>query len=143
MDEIVERVRTLSDRVYLLVALDTLEYLAKTSRIPRVSALFGKALQIKPVILFARGDVEPLERPRSRRRAVRRLLDLTEERLRGGSPLHMAVQHAGAREEAEALREAVAERFHPEELLISEFSPVMISYTGPGLLGLAFYEDPR
>jgi fatty acid-binding protein DegV len=65
-----------------------------------------------------------------------------EERLRGGAPLHVAVHHADAREKAEALRGAVAERFHPEELLISEFSPVMAGYTGPGLLGLAFYEDP-
>jgi len=34
----------------------------------------------------------------------------------------------------------VSERFSPEELFVSEFSPVMGSYTGPGLLGLAFYE---
>ena len=142
MDEILERVHLLSGSVFLLVTLDTLEYLAKTSRIPRIGVLFGKALQIKPIILFANGAVKPLKNPRTRRRAVELLLDLTEERLRGGSPLHVAVQHADAREEAEALREAVAGRFHPEELRINEFSPVMTSYTGPGLLGLAFYEDP-
>lgn len=142
MDEIIERIRAHSRRVYLLVALDTLEYLAKTSRIPRIGALFGKALQIKPIILFAGGDVKPVERPRSRRRAVRRLLDLMEERLQGEAPLHVAVHHVDAQKEAEALQEAVVERFHPEEIVISEFSPVMASYTGPGLLGLAFYEEP-
>lgn len=142
MDEIVERVGTLSGSVAMLVTLDTLEYLAKNSRIPRVGALFGKALQIKPIILFANGTVKPLKNPRTRRRAVGLLLESVEERLRGGSsPLHVAVQHADAREEAEALREAVAGRCHPKELRISEFSPVMTSYTGPGLLGLAFYED--
>lgn len=143
MDEILRRMRRLSSSVYLLATLDTLDYLAKTARIPGIGALFGKVLQIKPVILFAQGTAKPLERPRSRRRAVRRLLALMEERLRGGLPLHVAVQHAAAPKEAEALREEVEGRFCPNELSIHEFSPVMASYTGPGFLGLAFYEDPE
>lgn len=142
MGEVLERVRTLSERVALLVTLDTLEYLATTSRIPRVGALFGKALRIKPIIFFGRGTVKPLENPRTRRRSVNRLPEMMGERLRGGLPLHVAVQHAGAPEEAGTLLESIRARFQPEELILNEFSPVMGSYTGPGLLGLAFYEDP-
>ena len=141
MDEIVDRVRELSGSVRLLVTLDTLEYLAKTYRISGIGALFGKALQVKPIILFGQGRVKPLERPRTRRRAVSRLLDLMELHLQGSSALHVAVQHAAAFEEAQALRRSVVERFDPQEVMTSEFSPVMTSYTGPGLLGVAFYED--
>ena len=143
MEEILARLRTLSASVSLLVTLDTLEYLAKTSRIPRIGALFGKALQIKPIIFFGNGTVKPLENPRTRRRSVGRLLELMAERVQGDFSLHVAVQHAGVPGEAKALRDKVEERFHPEELSINEFSPVMGSYTGPGLLGLAFYEDPE
>jgi DegV family protein with EDD domain len=141
MDEILGRMRKLSGSVYLLATLDTLDYLAKTARIPGIGVLFGKALQIKPVILFAHGTAKPLEMPRSRRRAIRRLLALMEDRLRGGV-LHVAVQHAAAQEEAEALRQEVGERLCPNDLSVHEFSPVMATYTGPGFLGLAFYEDP-
>lgn len=143
MDDVIRRARELSDKVSMLVTLDTLEYLSKTARIPRLGAMFGQVLRIKPIILFNRGEVEPLENPRTRRRAIGRLLDLTEERLKGGLPLRVAVQHAAAEEEAEDLREKVAERFHPDDLSVHPFSPVMASYTGPGLLGLAFYEDPE
>lgn len=142
MDDILERVRVLHGRVYLIVALDTLDYLARTSRIPSIGALFGKVLRIKPVVLVAQGRIKPLEHPRSRRKSIRRLLDLTEERLQGKLPLRVAVQHANAGEEAAELKGMVARRFDPEEILIAEFSPVMSSYTGPGLLGLAFYEEP-
>ena len=142
MEEVLERVRALAGSVSLLVTLDTLDYLAKTSRIPAIGALFGKALQIKPVILFSGGAVKPLERPRSRRRSIKRLLGLMGDRVGGERPLHVAVQHAAAREEAESLRESVVDLFGPKEVLVSEFSPVMSSYTGPGLLGLAFYEEP-
>jgi DegV family protein with EDD domain len=141
MDDILGRVRRLSGSVYLLAALDTLDYLAKTARIPSIGAVFGKVLQIKPIILFAQGTAKSLEHPRSRRRAKSRLLALMDDRLQGGLPLHVAVQHAAALEEAEALMKEVEERFCPNELSIHEFSPVMASYTGPGFLGLAFYED--
>jgi DegV family protein with EDD domain len=140
MDEVLERLRRMWGSVYLLVTLDTVEYLAKTSRIPRVGALFGKALQIKPIIAFGQGSVEPLENPRTRKKSINRLLELMERHLDGEGRLHVCVQHAGAPEESERLRQSVSERFSPEELFVSEFSPVMGSYTGPGLLGLAFYE---
>lgn len=143
MDEILGRMRRLSGSVYLLATLDTLDYLAKTARIPGIGALFGKVLQIKPIILFAQGTARPLERPRTRRQARRRLMALMEDRLQGGLPLHLSVQHAAAPQEAEALRAEAADRLHPDELSIHEFSPVMASYTGPGFLGLAFYEDPE
>ena len=143
MDEILGRVNRLYGFVRMLVTLDTLEYLSKTTRIPRLGTLFGKALQIKPLILFEQGKVEPLENPRTRQKSIGRLLDLMGERLKGGMPLHVSVQHAASPEEAESLRTQVTERFSPASLSIHEFSPVMASYTGPGLLGLAFYEDPE
>lgn len=143
MEEVVGRTNELFGSMRMLVTLDTLEYLSKTARIPRLGALFGQALQIKPVILFEQGSVEPVGHPRTRRKSIRRLFALMEDELEGGHMLRVAVQHAAAPEEAEELRAEVAERFEPEELLIREFSPVMASYTGPGLLGLAFYEDPN
>ena len=86
--------------------------------------------------------MRPLETPRTRRKAVERLLALAEERVSGEGPLHVAVQHAAAGEEAGELAEEVRERLGPRELLVAEFSPVMTSYAGPGLLGLALYEEP-
>jgi fatty acid-binding protein DegV len=49
--------------------------------------------------------------------------------------------HAGAAEEAEDLRQRVAEGFDCIELYVTEFTPVMGAHTGPGLLGIAFYVD--
>ncbi len=142
IEEVLDRIRNLLEYVSLLVTLDTLEYLATASRIPRIGALFGKALRIKPIIFFGHGTVKPLENPRTRRRSVNRLPEMMAERLRGNLPLHVAVQHAGAPKEAQALCENIGTRFQPAEIFINQFSPVMGSYTGPGLLGLAFYEDP-
>jgi fatty acid-binding protein DegV len=57
----------------------------------------------------------------------------------GGRPAHVAVVHADASQEAEALARTLAERCHCLELLLAEFTPVMGASTGPGLLGVVFY----
>jgi fatty acid-binding protein DegV len=73
---------------------------------------------------------------------VARLLRLAAERLELQKPLHIAVFHARAAEEAAVLADKVRQEFHPAELFVTEFSQVMSIHTGPGLVGLAFYNEP-
>ncbi len=143
MDEVVEKVKTLSGHVPLLLTLDTLEYAVKVARIPRPGSLFVQALPIKPVVLFEHGKVKKIKRARTRRKAKDRLLNLMDENLRGGAPLRVSVQHAGVPEEADDLRNEIAARFEPEHISVNEFSLIMGSQTGPGLLGVAFHEAPE
>jgi len=58
-----------------------------------------------------------------------------------GRPVHAAVLHADAAQEAEALKQRLAKQFNCVELYVTEFTPVMGAHTGPGLLGIAFYTD--
>jgi DegV family protein with EDD domain len=60
----------ISRRVRLVVTLDTLEYQARASRIPQVAAILGGVLAIKPIIQIAGGDIRPVARVRTRRRAI-------------------------------------------------------------------------
>ena len=53
----------------------------------------------------------------------------------------MAVQHANALEEAEALRRNIASRFDCRELYTTDLNPVIGTQTGPGTLALAFYTE--
>jgi DegV family protein with EDD domain len=138
-EEVVAIAERVSRRVRLVVTLDTLEYLARASRIPQVAALLGGILAIKPIILIAEGDIHPLARVRGRRHA----LDQLVEHLRGlappGARLHAAVQHARAEEEAAWLEARIRAMFDCAEVYTTEFTPVMGGYCGPGLLGVAFY----
>ena len=143
MDEVVAKVRALSAHAPLLLTLDTLEYAIKVVRIPRPGALFVQALRIKPVVLFEHGKVKAIKRARTRRKAKDRLLSLMEENLHGRPPLRVSVQHAGVPDEADELRDKIAGRFDPEYLSVNEFSLIMGSQTGPGLLGIAFHEAPE
>ena len=138
--EILHRIEDIIPKVDLLVTLDTLEYLHRGGRVPAVAALVSSVLQIKPIIYVKDGATGVLEKPRTRARAVRRMLEIMEERV-GSSPVHTAVMHAEALKEAEKLRSEVASRFNCVELFITEFTPVMGAHTGPGVLGVAFWAE--
>ena len=132
-----------SHRVRLLVTLDTLDYLARASRIPQIAAVFGGMLAIKPIFMLADGEVQVLERVRARRRSIARLLDHLRARVPSGARLHIAVQHADAEAEARTLEQAIRAEYDCAEIYTTEFTPVMGGYCGPGLLGVAFYcDDP-
>ncbi len=56
-------------------------------------------------------------------------------------PVHVAVMHAYAPDDAERLEERVSAELNSIELWIREFSPVMGYATGTGPLAVAFYRD--
>ena len=57
----------------------------------------------------------------------------------GQRPVHVAVMHAYALDEAERLMERISSEFNCAELWLTEFSPVMGYATGTGTLGFAYY----
>lgn len=142
LEEAASKAAALIPRLYMLGVIDTLEYLAKGGRVPQVHAWLSALLQLKPIFQLHDGQIRPLGAVRTKPRAVARLLRLAGERLSPEKPLHVAVFHTRAAEEAEQLAEKVRNQFRPAELFVSEFSQVMSIHTGPGLLGLAFYNEP-
>ncbi|BBY38426.1 hypothetical protein MMAN_25600 [Mycobacterium mantenii] len=114
------------------VVLDTLEYLRRGGRIGGAAAWLGSALDLKP-ILMVESQFRAVERVRTRKRAVERLVELMRQR-RGVGADRWFVQHADAREDAKRLAERLAAIFEAEPEFISELSPVLATHTGPGTL---------
>ncbi|HEX9413938.1 MAG TPA: DegV family protein [Ktedonobacterales bacterium] len=141
IEEVLRAAEAVKRRVCMIVTLDTLEYLARASRIPQVAAFVGSVLAIKPIVLFADGDVRQLARVRTRRRSINQVIEQLRLRAPAGGRLHMVVHHTQAADEAELLRRRLATDFDCAELTTREFSPVMGGYCGPGLLGVAFYAE--
>lgn len=132
-------VEGLIPKMNIIFTVETLEYLYKGGRIGGATALLGSALNIKPVLYVKDGRIEPLERPRTRKRAVERVLDLMAERVGSSGAVHASVLHCAAPDEAQTLAGQVAARFHCVELLAVEAGPIIGTHAGPGTLGIAFY----
>jgi DegV family protein with EDD domain len=140
MDAIIARVDEMAGRVTLLAMLDTLSYLARGGRVPRVAAWAAGMLQVKPIVRFTASDIRLLARTRTRRRALERMGEVLAETT-GGRPVHLAVHHAHARDDAEELLAQAERRVTIAESYITEFTQVMGVHTGPGLTGFAFWTE--
>jgi DegV family protein with EDD domain len=139
VDEIVSLAQDVVRRTTFVATINTFEFLRRSGRVNALLAYAGTALNIKPVFAFRRGKIEQLGRPRTRSRAIDRLVDEVRTASEQG-PLHLGIAHADCTEEAEALRVRLeAEIPHVGETIVSAFTPLMGAHTGPGVLGVAFY----
>mgnify|MGYP001569780386 CR=1 FL=1 len=139
-DEIVATVNALIPKLNLIFVLDTLEYLKRGGRIGGAKALLGSMLNVKPMLQVENGLVEPLEQPRSRAKALKRLMEILEERA-GGKPLHVSILHAQDPDAAAVLEKQIRSRFDCKEFYITEIGPAIGVHTGPDAVGLAFYAE--
>jgi DegV family protein with EDD domain len=143
LEEVVKVAEDLVPRVNLVVMVDTLDYLVKGGRVPKAAGWVGSLLSIKPILEVKDGEVELIERARTRDKAMRRLLEIMRGRIGSDHILHVAVHHADIPGEAERLKGQIASQFNCAELYVTGFTPIMGAHTGPGLLGLSFYTEKQ
>ncbi|MGD8455154.1 MAG: DegV family protein [Anaerolineales bacterium] len=141
LDEVVAAAKNLIPKVNLLFAVDTLEYLRKSGRISGAKAILGSALSIKPLLQFKDGTIKPHSQVRTKRKALKMLLDAAEELLGGKKIKEAAVIDINVEQEGDEFAEVVKSRFGLKDLLRCNVSPVVGVLVGPGGLGLAFYPE--
>ena len=137
LDQIAELTRQDASRSHFFGAVDTLEYLQKGGRIGRAQAFLGTLLNIKPLIGIEDGEIYGLEKVRSRKRVLERLVEFTS----GFKSIDkISVVHSTTPDEAEILVERLASIFPPQQIYRARFGPVIGTYLGPRALGVAVME---
>src|SRR4030065_2567481 len=140
-DEVIAVAKKVKERVKFLGLLETIRYVYRTGRIPKVASEIGSMLSIKPILTGSKGRIHFAAAARTRQSGVKKMLQIMRNHIGDSEPLHVVVMHADAIEEAEKLREKVAAEFHCVEILITDLSPVMGYATGRGTLALAYYKE--
>jgi DegV family protein with EDD domain len=133
--QIAEKAR---EHVGVVFAVDTLEFLHRGGRIGGASRFLGAALNLKPILEVKDGKIEAIERVRTRKKSLNRLIELVDERLSGLEPVRIASLHANAYQDAQYLLDTSIVKFNPVETVFSEVSPVVGTHAGPGTVGLAY-----
>jgi len=119
----------------VLALLDTLRYLEMGGRLSRAQAMIGTMLDVKPLLLVADREIKPVERVRTRSRAITRMVEF----LRGELPVeHVAVMHAQAPEEAETIAAGLRQELPDQEIVIGKIGCVLGTHTGPRALGAVY-----
>ncbi len=131
---VAQQVRDSLHRHHAFFMLDTLEYLQKGGRIGKAQAFVGSMLSVKPILSIQDGEVHPLERPRNRQRARRRLVELTSE---VGPIRQLGVIYSTDPEPANAILEELSGLAPSDAVVHGRFGPALGAYIGPNGVGVA------
>jgi DegV family protein with EDD domain len=134
MAEIMAEISALSQREQLYFLVNTLEYLHKGGRIGNASKLIGSLLQIKPVLTLKDGQIQPFEKVRTFKQAIKLIEDLNCEILADNPDGMPSIAHADNMDEASGLAIRLQSRLKIPEIPIYNAPPAIIVHTGPGLI---------
>lgn len=119
-------------------AVDTLEYLQKGGRIGKARAFLGSVLHVKPILRLQDGEAHPVERPRNRERAMRRLVELAQDL----APMRrLAVIYSTDPKRMEALKQDLTGLLPADQIIEARFGSTLGTYIGPDALGVAVTQD--
>jgi DegV family protein with EDD domain len=131
LEEILQRVEEVRQRVRFIAMLDTLEYLRRSGRVSWARASLISLLQIKPFIELRDGVVHRRGEVRTRKQGINRLLEM----LWGLYPWErLAILHSNAEADARQLLEDL----HPDmptQPLIVNVTTIIGTHVGPNGLG--------
>jgi DegV family protein with EDD domain len=122
--------------VYLTV--ETLEFLHRGGRIGGAQRFLGTALNLKPILAVEGGRVEPVERVRTRGKALDRVVEIVAEKCAGKSPVRVATLHADSPNDAKYILDKITPLVNPIETIFAAVSPAVGANAGPGTVGLAY-----
>jgi DegV family protein with EDD domain len=138
-EDVIKVVQSLLPRVTYLTALETMKYLIKGGRAPKV-AVIGDLLGIRPIITNNKetGEVLSIGRGQGKKNAMTKMVNMVADYTQPGKPLHMMVHYTTDIQDGEKLKEMVKARYKCDELYMTPYTPVMAVHTGP-VISLAFY----
>jgi len=116
-------------------ALDTMEYLKRSGRVPTVAAALGGLLSIKPLIELTEGEVNAIGAVRTTKQANEKVLNLL---LQYGQLERLAILHTGAEPRAKELLKVLMQKASqsvPRDILMVNVTTVIGTHLGPNGLG--------
>jgi DegV family protein with EDD domain len=134
--------KVLADKVHELtgvyLTVETLEFLHRQGRIGGAQRFLGTALNLKPILAVEGGRIEPVERVRTRGKALDRVVEIVAEKCAGKSPVRIATLHADSPNDAKTMLDKITPMLNPVETIFAAVSPAVGANAGPGTVGLAY-----
>jgi DegV family protein with EDD domain len=137
-DKIMSRLEELKKTARAYFMADDLSHLQRGGRLSSAQAIIGSLLQVKPVLHFKDKVIVPFEKIRTRKKAMKRIVDLLGEDAASGESYQAAVIHANREEEALEWKSELEAMYPNVEFTISYFGPVIGTHLGEGAMGLGW-----
>jgi len=137
-EQIMEGVEYLSRNMEHIFTVDDLNYLYRGGRVSYTSAFVGGLLNIKPILNVEEGKLVPFEKIRSRKKAIKRIVEIVKERGVNLDSQLIGINHGNDLEGAKILKKMLQEEVEAKDFLVATLPAVIAAHTGPGTLSVFF-----
>lgn len=137
LEDILDAIRSTRERTKVMAALDTMEYLRRSGRVPGAVAALGGLLRIKPIVELLDGEVKPIGAVRTTRQAVEQIHNSLCEL---GPLERLAILHTNAEYRARQLLDELMDTVSqsiPRDVLMVNVTTVIGTHVGPNGVGFA------
>ncbi|MFZ5919368.1 MAG: DegV family protein [Chloroflexota bacterium] len=141
VEQILDRLRQVRDRMHLFLTPATLKYLQMSGRVGKLQSALASLIQLKPIIRLEDGLLEACENVRTRVRALDRLVELLVEAVGTHDLVNVAVVHARAAQEGRELLERLKTTLNCCEIMFDELVASLAVHGGPGVVGVFVYRQ--
>lgn len=138
LHEMEQKLRAMVPTVEHLFTVEDLDYMARGGRVSKTSAFVGGLLNIKPLLHVEDGKLIPIEKVRSRKKVLRRIVELVGERGVNLSQQTVAITHGDDLETAEEMRQLLSEAYGIEKFDIQMIGSAIGAHVGPGAISVFF-----
>jgi len=137
LEEVLAAIESTRRRLCVSAALDTMDFLRRSGRVPAAITFLGGMLNIKPLVEITDGQLKPVGAVRTTSQADARMATF----LKAGLPLErLAILHTGAESRARAFLARLMDesrRELPRDILMVNVTTVIGAHVGPNGLGFA------
>ncbi len=138
-DDIIRVVRGMIPRLYTVFFLDDMVYLERNKLISRSQSVLGNMLGVIPFLTMEDGKIVPMEKVRSRSRALEKLVEFVSEFSTVDS-LALLQGRSEPTEETALIAERL-QAIHPHTpIILGSYSPSLATFIGPDSLGVVVLE---
>lgn len=135
--EIMPILDELKETSHAYFMVDDLSNLQRGGRLSSAQAIIGSLLQVKPLLHFQDKLIVPFEKIRTKKRAMKRIVELLREAT-NGDRYYAAIIHANREEEAKEWKAELEQEFPNIEFSLSYFGAVIGTHLGEGSMGLGW-----
>lgn len=139
IDELIQNVNVQISKSRTYFMVDTLEYLKKGGRIGAASAFIGSLLDMKPILAFRNGQIEPVEKQRTQKKALARMKELVAEDCARDGSADLVISHGDVFANAEQLAADFKHDIGIETTKIIYPPPAILVHSGPGVLVVSYF----
>ncbi|HEY60657.1 MAG TPA: DegV family protein [Anaerolineae bacterium] len=134
VEKILEVLKEQDSRTHVYAAIDTLEFLKRSGRVPGLVAGIADLLHIRPILHLHKGIIK-IEKVRTAKKAIERIIT----HIKKLGPLEeLGVIHTNAEQKAQQFTRFLQKTlFLDYDPWIVEATPIIGVHTGPGAIGLA------